>query len=422
MKWRNPTYCGPLARLLRDAPVCLQRHPEANAVSLPLSWKEAIGGAFQLWRASCVLPGELNTAYASFPSTPTWGFHFRRSASYRMLTNIVPEFHSVQTGTATMGSDSPLTVKQLSATGLSGANRRAYMVGDPPLSNMPRPLHITKQPVVGSGSRITQRPRYYSPESAVSDATSNSPPEPAGADRPLTVPKRRGGRAALAECTSHWARITMPTDGGNPCVPSRFGIWVQRSLPWAAGSSTPRPRPASCASPHQPNHRALNGPDSLFPTRLPIRDGGFDDASARKGARNPRLSATPQPVPKQHSPLRSAMSMLGLPPSYDDEDAARTLHTAVPAGVETPTLSPREPCLPEPWVLAPRIVVTPEFSALDEGADTLWAAVQLSAHAYQANAFEQRHDTAWVYATGRSCEPQPSGEDGRTVQPNQDGV
>ncbi len=64
--------------------------------------------------------------------------------------------------------------------------------------DMPRPLHITKRSGVGRGNRIARNPRGCSPESDPSDATTDSPPELPGGNRPLTIPKRRGDRGGWA--------------------------------------------------------------------------------------------------------------------------------------------------------------------------------------------------------------------------------
>ena len=60
--------------------------------------------------------------------------------------------------------------------------------------DMPRPLHITKRSGMGRGNRIARNPRGCSPESDLSDATTDSPTELPGGNRPLTIPKRRGDR------------------------------------------------------------------------------------------------------------------------------------------------------------------------------------------------------------------------------------
>ncbi|KAK4134296.1 hypothetical protein BT67DRAFT_380390 [Trichocladium antarcticum] len=90
-----------------------------------------------------------------------------------------------------------------------------------------------------------------------------------------------------------------------------------------------------------------------------------------------------------------------MSPSYDSEDAAGTQHIPLPVELESPVQFPPGPYLPEPLVLTPQIVVTPEYSALDEGVATLWAAVQLSAQVCRVNGPDQKdHDTAYGQTTG----------------------
>lgn len=63
---------------------------------------------------------------------------------------------------------------------------------------------------------------------------------------------------------------------------------------------------------------------------------------------------------------------------------------------------------PDPLVLVPRIVVTPEHKALDEGAVSLWAAVQLSTQISRANVPDQLGGCGLVGEHGH--EPSPAGE------------
>lgn len=64
----------------------------------------------------------------------------------------------------------------------------------------------------------------------------------------------------------------------------------------------------------------------------------------------------------------------------------------------------------EPSVLVPRIVVTPENKALDEGVVTLWATVQISTQISRASAPDQaRHDDACGWPPGHNRELSPPG-------------
>lgn len=107
---------------------------------------------------------------------------------------------------------------------------------------------------------------------------------------------------------------------------------------------------------------------------------------------------------EQNSPLRSAKSRSSLlPPSYDSETDARTVHIPVLGEIEgNPDSPPREP-LPGAYVLVPRIVVTPEYRSVDEGITTVWVAVQLSTQVCQADAPGLQHGKATadsVYSSG----------------------
>lgn len=139
------------------------------------------------------------------------------------------------------------------------------------------------------------------------------------------------------------------------------------------------------------------------------RSGDYEDTSRDLSQ---TLPATPEGTWNQYSPLRNATSMFPMSPSYDSEDAAGTQHIPLPAELESPVQFqfPPGPYLPEPLVLTPQIVVTPEYSALDEGVATLWAAVQLSAQVCRVNGPDQKdHDTAYGQTTGHRREPSTSG-------------
>jgi hypothetical protein len=87
--------------------------------------------------------------------------------------------------------------------------------------DMPRPLHVTKRSALEGRNRIPRNARGCSPASDQSDATMDSPPEPPGGSRPLTLPKKRGGRGGWAMydpvgCTWSRDRDGRTADGGNP--------------------------------------------------------------------------------------------------------------------------------------------------------------------------------------------------------------
>ena len=83
--------------------------------------------------------------------------------------------------------------------------------------DMPRPLHITKRSSIGRSNRIARNPRGCSPESDLSDATTDSPTELPGGNRPLTIPKRRGDRGGWAAHRTRGRDGTAErADGWNP--------------------------------------------------------------------------------------------------------------------------------------------------------------------------------------------------------------
>jgi hypothetical protein len=82
----------------------------------------------------------------------------------------------------------------------------------------------------------------------------------------------------------------------------------------------------------------------------------------------------------EDSPPRGAKSTFHRPPSYNLEDDARTMQTLVLSPPQSPSV---------PLILTPRITVTPEYRAVDQGVAAVWAAVQLSAQVCRADAPEQ---------------------------------
>lgn len=122
------------------------------------------------------------------------------------------------------------------------------------------------------------------------------------------------------------------------------------------------------------------GRNLLLPGRQRSQDGTGDRERSLRGA-SPALAVTSESRAQQSSPLRNVISGVPLLPSRDAADTgASTLQRLVSADPgDLAAGSPSDSRLDEPSVLVPRIVVTPERRTLDEGATTLWAAVQLSA-------------------------------------------
>ncbi|KAK4039035.1 hypothetical protein C8A01DRAFT_37010 [Parachaetomium inaequale] len=125
-------------------------------------------------------------------------------------------------------------------------------------------------------------------------------------------------------------------------------------------------------------------------------DGRANHESIQRGA-SPILPGTPEGVWEHDSTPRTLKSSFRLPPSYESDDDARTLHTPVMAGHKSPPVPRSPPYFPDTAVLVPRIVVTPEHGTVDEGTVTVWVAVQLSAQVCRTLGPEQGHSTATDY-------------------------
>lgn len=246
-----------------------------------------------------------------------------------------------------------------------------------PEMDVPKPLHIIKRPSSQWGQK-TYPERRGSFESAESDASVGSIPEPPGGDKPLTVAKRRGGaRNAGSQLTPRPRRSTSCTD--------------PRQAEDQAGPP-PRPPPLS------------NKASLLFLRRKEGADGVVLDRDGLGGQRGvPALGLSSPPGTQGRrqggSWLRSSRSMHHLATAPRELDGRmRSPYTAV----ESDTLSdsgPEDTCHPDPFILVPRIVVTPESKVLEDGVATLWAAVQLSTRICRANNgvehTRQNEDCSW---------------------------
>ncbi|KAK3294826.1 uncharacterized protein B0H64DRAFT_443860 [Chaetomium fimeti] len=123
------------------------------------------------------------------------------------------------------------------------------------------------------------------------------------------------------------------------------------------------------------------------------RDGSTNIESAQ-GEAGPGLPIAPEDLEDHNSPRRNPRSGLRLPPSYESGDDASTLHMPVRADPGSSTGPPSPPHFQDTCVLAPNIVVTPEYGAVDEGTVTVWVAVQLSTRICRALALDQGHGRA----------------------------
>ncbi|KAK3688508.1 hypothetical protein B0T22DRAFT_512051 [Podospora appendiculata] len=265
-------------------------------------------------------------------------------------------------------------------------------------ADIPRPLQIVKRAETDDSYSY----RRCSTQSNATDASMDSVPEPPGGDRPLAMPKRR----------DHRTNVVQSAGGG---VGSGVDLFFGGVKEDSAAASLPFTRP-----PHRPSsvtslcHGAPGSPFANKPSLLSHGRRNGDDTD-RPGS--PSRHARHRPPPQNNSNsnsnspwLRSSKSMLHIAArsSRDlDGGASRSTGRGVyyqdsppptPGGV-----LPRPPPAPAPgpFILVPRVVVTPESKALEDGAATLWAAVQLSTQICRSDApAPPALDYAW--ATGGS--------------------
>jgi hypothetical protein len=237
-------------------------------------------------------------------------------------------------------------------------------------TDVPPPLQIIKRP----DSRWSQKlrsSRRYSSESASSDTSVGSAPEPPGGDFPLSVPKRRGNNSAVTTPRPIPAAITRPrrltsitdpqeTEGG-PVVQLQQQLQQRRlSDEHDVPPSAPRRRPVDVVPHASINRRAQPGPDPYVNTQGYAR---FEYSRLRNSKSMLHLTAPP------YQPYTSISEEPIAPSdSYSSCDSSRG---------RSVSCSPR--------ILVPRVVVTPGVKVLDDGVNDLWAAVQLSAQACWVN-------------------------------------
>jgi hypothetical protein len=115
--------------------------------------------------------------------------------------------------------------------------------------------------------------------------------------------------------------------------------------------------------------------------RSPFETASGHDQENRH--RNPRGGAPPSATaePSKHMPsmVRNYWGSCDTIPSSDADDVMEEslspVSTSTSPACEATMDGPR-PC--EPYVLVPRISVTPEKKTLDDGVNAIWAAIQIS--------------------------------------------
>ncbi|GAB1318941.1 hypothetical protein MFIFM68171_09151 [Madurella fahalii] len=243
-------------------------------------------------------------------------------------------------------------------------------------SDVPRPLYIAKRSVLHQRSRVSRNSRCCSSGSDASDTGTASPPEPPGGKRTLAIPKRRGNRdgcvGSRAVGCGYERRDGKSADGWDH---ARFEPRRMMQSAYATQSSQLpcclTPPPSNISDPHQGGNHANR--------RAP-------------------------------SPLRNVRGVIPQLPPYDTETAAAVSRGPESTSHGSPSAPLCEPCLADSSVLVPRIIVTPEYKALNEGVNALWAAVQLSTVVCPANILgkQQRHDTYCEWLVGLRRKPSSS--------------
>src|SRR5690606_33214968 len=141
-------------------------------------------------------------------------------------------------------------------------------------------------------------------------------------------------------------------------------------------SAAPRPRQsAPCTGSRKSKGPAsYQSPPWVGPSRLgPQRRYRSDDSTNRDSSREAAMLPTALECEREPNlswpPDEPGTSRLSAAPARGNADA-RILHS--PVGIASAT--PSQPCL-GPFVVNPRIVVTPEYATVDDGATTVWVAV-----------------------------------------------
>ncbi|KAK0672281.1 hypothetical protein QBC41DRAFT_217558 [Cercophora samala] len=295
---------------------------------------------------------------------------------------------------------------------------------------VPEPLHIHKQSSEYSGSQTYGHSRRSSTQSDATDASFESVPELPETDVPLTIPKRRGNPSAQSTNPptpngSYQFKSALRPNGGSLAlgcgdgVPHLHEIDVGTVAPAIPPKSSQR-RSNSCNAGRHPRPRSPQLPRAfnLASSRRFRRRGQVLDGSTDQDQQYGWRDTTPvMPAVADGHRLRNARSLFHLARTANGMNGMNGLDSIVepprspiPPEPDSPRSSPdKGVSAPDPLVLVPRIVVTPEHKALDEGAVSLWAAVQLSTQISRANVPDQLGGCGLVGEHGH--EPSPSDQD-----------
>ncbi|KAK4176706.1 hypothetical protein QBC36DRAFT_300905 [Triangularia setosa] len=284
---------------------------------------------------------------------------------------------------------------------------------------VPEPLHIHKQSAEYSEIQTYGHSQRSSTQSNATDASFKSVPKPPSDDVPLTIPKRRVNPSAQstnspAHNGSHQFNSALRPNGGSfpPGHDDIFYLHQTDIAPVIPPRSSQR-RSNSC---NVGRHARARSPQSPRPFN-PAGGGNFQrrgqvlDGSTDQDSHHGWRDTTPiMPTASNIHRLRNARSLFHLARAANGMDSiVEPPRSPIPLEPDSPSSSPDEPPPTSPLVLVPKIVVTPEHKALDEGAVSLWAAVQLSTQISRANAPVQQgrgdEGCGWVGEHGH--EPSP---------------
>lgn len=256
---------------------------------------------------------------------------------------------------------------------------------------VPRPLRVIKRVEKERGYRKSLRSPSFETDESLDDALDKLED-----NKPVTIPKRRGNRGDQI--------IGGPTKDNAASFDH---------------ADTPKPRRStSCTTPQRlRNYLASQGLSSK-PSSLFLSGSDFMDRSIRHGQqeqrwspssnRNIHLSITPKEL-HSDSPRRAISSESDpFPSSHDSPEGTNP---------PSPVGSPLSPVLhirddmydfPGPYLLAPKIVVTPENGALNDKGNAIWVAVEISTQLCRASGTEggrTGHQDQYMFHPGTSYAP-----------------
>ncbi|KAK3323488.1 hypothetical protein B0T19DRAFT_205929 [Cercophora scortea] len=304
-------------------------------------------------------------------------------------------------------------------------------------TDIPKPLQIVKRTEMYNGDNdrdsygysYRDHGRRCSTQSTASDESMESVPEPLGGDRPLALPKRRDNRNQ--NHNHNRGNGVQEASGGG------VGSGLTKGADLFLGMREDRSATTSSFSTVPPSHsRPSSTTTSLRQLGTTTRGGRAGSPftnkpsllSSHAGRRNVDTYMERQPPPPptaaeyllSNSPsrrqrlqngnsnsngnspwLRSSKSMLHLATTATGTATARSRDLDGGVYRDSPPPPPPPPQPPGPFILVPRIVVTPESKALEDGATTLWAAVQVSTQICRSDApAPMVVDYAWAGAGG----------------------